>query len=120
MSLDSSRAQFLHSAISAAQASQAQTGVPASVTLAQAILESEWGRRHIGEANNYFGIKARAQPDGSFSYGSIAIGHILAETQEWDGSRMITVSAPFRRYRNMTDSFRDHGLLLKNNSGYSE
>jgi len=120
MSLDPSKAQFLQSAIPAAQASQAETGVPASVTLAQAILESEWGRRHIGEANNYFGIKARPQPDGSFNHGSIAIGHLLAPTQEWDGSHMITVNAPFRTYHTMADSFRDHGLLFKNNPRYSE
>jgi hypothetical protein len=120
MPIDPSKAQFLQSAIPAAQASQAETGVPASVTLAQAILESDWGRRHIGEANNYFGIKARPQPDGSFNHGSIAIGHLLAPTKEWDGSQMITVNAPFRRYHTMTDSFRDHGLLLKNNARYSQ
>src|SRR5262245_26731343 len=120
MSLDPSNAAFLQSAIPAAQASQSETGVPASVTLAQAILESEWGRRHIGEANNYFGIKARPQPDGSFNLGPIATGHLLAQTQEWDGSRMLTVNAPFRTYQNMVDSFRDHGFLFKNNARYSE
>ena len=36
-----------------------QTGVPASVTVAQAILESDWGRSQLAQAaNNYFGIKA--------------------------------------------------------------
>src|SRR5581483_9748137 len=30
------------------------------VTVAQFLLESDWGRRGMGDANNFFGIKARA------------------------------------------------------------
>jgi flagellum-specific peptidoglycan hydrolase FlgJ len=48
---------FIASIAPAAQASEKKYGVPASVTIAQAILESAWGKRAIG--NNYFGIKAR-------------------------------------------------------------
>ena len=36
-----------------------QHGVPASVTLAQAIIESGWGDSHMGDAWNFFGIKAQ-------------------------------------------------------------
>jgi flagellum-specific peptidoglycan hydrolase FlgJ len=34
---------------------------PLSLCLAQATLESQWGEKHIGKANNYFGIKASAK-----------------------------------------------------------
>jgi flagellum-specific peptidoglycan hydrolase FlgJ len=41
-----------------AKASEAKTGVPGLVTLAQAAVESGWGARAAG--NNFFGIKAKA------------------------------------------------------------
>ncbi|MGH9788396.1 MAG: glycoside hydrolase family 73 protein [Candidatus Acidiferrales bacterium] len=41
-------------------------GLPASVLLAQAILESDWGRSTLArEHNNFFGIKARRRPNGA-------------------------------------------------------
>ena len=49
---------FVARAARAARATAKEYGVPAPVTLAQAALESDWGRAHMGEANNYFGIKA--------------------------------------------------------------
>jgi hypothetical protein len=53
------REAFIKSAAIAAKKSETQTGVPASVIVAQAILESGWGEHHMGNANNYFGIKAQ-------------------------------------------------------------
>src|SRR5262249_55348180 len=50
---------FLYATAPAARTAEQQTGVPASVTVAQAILESDWGRSQLAvQANNYFGIKA--------------------------------------------------------------
>ena len=52
--------QFIASIAEAAVESADDTGVPASVTIAQAILESYWGSSRLArEANNYFGIKAQ-------------------------------------------------------------
>lgn len=43
-----------------------RTGLPASVLLAQAILESDWGRSALARVhNNYFGINAKPRPNGS-------------------------------------------------------
>jgi hypothetical protein len=54
--------QFISSIAEAAVVSQDQTGVPASVTIAQAILETYWGSSRLArEANNYFGIKAQTR-----------------------------------------------------------
>src|SRR5690606_20817230 len=60
--LEGEKLEFLLSAIEPARESQRKTGVPASVTLAQAILESDWGRSTVSGAKNYFGIKATHKP----------------------------------------------------------
>jgi flagellum-specific peptidoglycan hydrolase FlgJ len=109
---------FIQSAIIPAQMSETQTGVPASVTIAQAILESGWGQHHMGAANNYFGIKAQTTKGGEITYGSSASGYVDRQTQEYVGGKYITIHAYFRSYKGMTESFIDHGLFLQNNPRY--
>jgi len=54
--------QFIASIAEAAVESADRTGVPASVTIAQAILESYWGSSRLAhDANNFFGIKAQTR-----------------------------------------------------------
>jgi len=106
-----SKAAFIETAASAAQASQAETGVPASVTIAQAILESDWGRSTVSGANNYFGIKATSGPGPA--------GVVWAETQEFIGGAWQTIQAPFRAYHSMAESFLDHGRFLAENQRYA-
>ncbi len=51
--------EFFQMAVPAALESQRATGVPASITLAQAIFESGWGQTGLAKkAFNFFGIKA--------------------------------------------------------------
>ena len=51
--------QFIHSLIPGAKATHKQYGIPASVTIAQAVLESGWGKSKLTKiANKLFGIKA--------------------------------------------------------------
>ncbi len=103
---------FFHQARALAVQSQRETGVPASVTLAQAAWETGRGVSPIGEAKNYFGIKAVVAADGTVNVGPIAEGWVWAWTKEWDGARYVDKRERFRKYRTMQDSFRDHGLLL--------
>ena len=110
---------FLQRAISLAQHSQRETGVPASVTLAQAIWETGRGASPIGSANNYFGIKAGGSSDASVVVGPIASGWVWAWTKEWDGTRYVDKRERFRAYKNMEDSFRDHALLLATGARYA-
>jgi flagellar protein FlgJ len=109
---------FINEAIVPAQASELQTGVPASVTIAQAILESAWGKSHMGAAHNYFGVKAQEDKKRNVTYGSVASGYVDKKTREHVGGKDIFVTAHFRSYKSMTDSFVDHGLFLKNNRRY--
>tara|TARA_B100000941_G_scaffold274251_1_gene235248 strand:+ start:615 stop:1361 length:747 start_codon:yes stop_codon:yes gene_type:complete len=77
--------------------------IPASITLAQGLLESSYGRARLAvEANNHFGIKCHKSWRGKKIY------HDDDEKNEC-----------FRKYRNVSDSYRDHSLFLKNRSRYS-
>jgi flagellar protein FlgJ len=107
--------QFLRAAVPGAQRGWREFGVPPSVTIAQAILESGWGRSGLSvNDRNYFGIKCF---DGR--YGTIAKGCHTYKTQECTkAGSCFSTSASFRSYASMTDSFRDHGNFLRVNSRY--
>jgi flagellar protein FlgJ len=62
--------EFLAASIPAAQQSQRETKVPTSVTLAQAILESGWGRSSLSANDrNFFGMKCFNNATGSYAAG---------------------------------------------------
>ena len=78
-------------------------GVPASITLAQGILESGVGNGRLArEANNHFGIKCHS---------------------EWTGKRIYkdddAKDECFRVYDKAEDSYRDHSLFLAKKSRYA-
>lgn len=111
-----SNAAFLAAAAGPAQASQRDFKVPASVTLAQAILESGWGKSKLSmNDRNYFGMKCFGNP------GTIAVGCHEYVTQECDTvtQACYTTTATFRVYNSPTDSFRDHGKQLATLSRYA-
>jgi uncharacterized protein YraI len=109
-------AQFLAAAVPGAQQGWRQYGVPASVTLAQAILESGWGRSGLSVTDrNYFGIKCQ-----NGRYGTLANGcHDYQTTECTAAGACFGTAASFRTYATMTNSFRDHGSFLKVNSRYA-
>lgn len=76
---------------------QKQYGIPASITLAQGLLESGAGRSRLAtQANNHFGIKCH---------------------RSWRGSRTFhnddRPNECFRAYDRPEDSFKDHGQFLQ-------
>ena len=107
--------QFLAAAVPGAQRGWREYGVPASVTIAQAILESGWGRSGLSVSDkNYFGIKCQGT-----SYGKLATGCHVYKTQECDkAGQCFTTTGSFRIYASMANSFRDHGNFLRVNSRY--
>lgn len=78
------------------------SGVPASIILAQAALETGWGGSTIGDARNLFGIK-----------GTGPAGSISVPTREVINGRSVTVQANFRKYNTWAESIADHGRLLQ-------
>ena len=80
-----------------------RTGVPASVTLAQGIVESDYGRSTLArEANNHFGIKCHSDWTGMTYH-------------HHDNRR----NECFRKYSRPEDSFTDHSDFLRSGSRYS-
>jgi flagellum-specific peptidoglycan hydrolase FlgJ len=78
-------------------------GIPASITLAQGILESGSGKGELTmRSNNHFGIKCHKGWKGERVY------HDDDEDQEC-----------FRKYVNPAFSFTDHSLFLRNRSRYA-
>ena len=84
-------------------------GILPSLTIAQAILESSWGNKHI--ENNIFGIKA-----GNSWKGKVAI----RKTKEWDGKKYIVKEAKFRAYDSFEDSIRDYLKLIGRSKRYEK
>ncbi len=108
-------AQFVAASVAPAQRGQLEFRVPASVTIAQAILESGWGRSGLtANDRNFFGIKCfHGSP------GAIATGCHSYATHECAGNVCTPTTATFRTYPSATDSFRDHGHFLTVNSRYA-
>lgn len=80
-----------------------QYKIPASITLAQGLLESGFGQGRLAvEANNHFGIKCHQSWKG--------------KTITHDDDRK---GECFRVYDNPRESYRDHSLFLKNRSRYA-
>lgn len=78
-----------------------RTNIFNSVTIAQAILETGWGKSELArKANNYFGIKADARWSGLV---------YQVETKEQKPSGEIyKIYADFRAYESIADSIKDH------------
>lgn len=78
-------------------------GIPASITLAQGLLESGFGKGVLAlKTNNHFGIKCHTGWQGDYDY------HDDDEKGEC-----------FRKYNHPMYSYRDHSLFLKNRSRYA-
>lgn len=87
--------------------SQKVTRIPASVTVAQAILETGWGQHTIGDARNLFGIK-----------GTGPAGSIDVQTRECVGNDCSFETATFRKYNSFEESITDHSLFFLENQRY--
>lgn len=103
-------------------ANQKNSGILASVSLAQFILESGYGKSELAQnANNCFGMKKSLS--GNTWSGSSWDGKSIytKKTQEEENGKMITIAADFRKYGCVEDSITDHSAYLlgaKNGSAF--
>lgn len=101
--LEYERQTFISTYVDIAVAEMQRTGVPASITLGQAILESNWGKSSIAtDANNFFCIKCYNGWQGpTYSAKDDEVG-----------------LSCFRKYESILLSFQDHSDFLKKNERY--
>ncbi len=89
-------------------------GVDSSLLLAQAALETGWGKKvihnHQGSSNNLFNIKADPSWQGD---------KIATQTLEYHQGIPVQERAAFRSYDNYQDSFNDYVRFLQNNPRYT-
>ncbi len=92
---------------------QKESGILASVSLAQFILESGYGKSELAQnANNCFGMKKSLS--GNTWGGSAWEGKSIytKKTQEYENGAYVTVSADFRKYPSVEKSIADHSAYL--------
>ena len=87
-----------------------RTGIPASITIAQAIIESNAGNSRLARTtNNHFGIKCKSYWDGMEYY---------FPDDDRDSKGNIIPSC-FRKYETVSESYRDHSNFLSNTAHYN-
>ena len=114
-STDATRATFVQDLWPQAQQAGRLLGVDPRNLIAQAALETNWGRNMPQDeagrsSNNLFGMKVSADWSGATASGA---------TQEFQGGLATTTSAQFKAYATPAQSFQDYVALLRNNPRYS-
>lgn len=100
--------EFLETLAPDAVVLSSESMVPPSVTLAQAALESGWGRSGLAaQHNNLFGVKSGA-----------ARGGVAMVTTEGGGESAHTITARFRTYESWGESLRHHQRVLVGDRRY--
>lgn len=95
-------------------ADQKKSGILASVSMAQFILESGYGKSELAlGANNCFGMKKSLSGNtwGGSTWDGSSVYTKKTQEQNADGS-YVTITADFRRYSCVEDSIADHSAYL--------
>lgn len=112
--MNTEQKNFIKKVGALASADMKKSGVLASLTVAQAILESAWGKSELATGGNaLFGIKATKSWKGKV---------YCKDTKEcYDGANLVDVkNAAFRAYDSWEESVEDHSAFLKANKRYKE
>ena len=107
---------FVATMLPMAQQAAARIGVDPLYLVAQAALETGWGKSVMRQqdgssSHNLFGIKATGSWQGA---------QARAITSEFKGGQMVKETADFRSYDSYQDSFHDLVTLLQSNNRYKE
>lgn len=108
--------EFVATMLPMAQKAAARIGVDARYLVAQAALETGWGKSIIRDqdgssSHNLFGIKAGSSWGGDSA---------RALTSEYENGKKVKEVAAFRSYDSFEQSFNDYVSFLQNNDRYSD
>lgn len=108
--------EFIQTLTPHAQHASEATGIPASFMMAQAALETGWGKRDIRGADgqssyNLFGIKAGSNWNGKT---------VDITTTEYVNGQPVKMVDRFRAYDSYAESFADYARLLQSNPRYQQ
>ncbi|WP_263009496.1 glycoside hydrolase family 73 protein [Dickeya zeae] len=126
LNLSKENRDFVEKIYKEALSLETETGVPAAITAAQAILESGYGKRVPVDintkevSNNLFGIKAN---DKYIKNGGKYVNILTTEYVPVTGERekkKIKIVGKFRAYQSSEDSLRDHASFLRGNKRYKD
>jgi flagellar protein FlgJ len=112
---DAAKTNFVQDLWPQAQEAGQLLGVDPRHLIAQAALETNWGRNVPQDStgrcsNNLFGMKASADWTGAT---------VTNDTQEFQNGVATNTSAPFKAYATAAQSFQDYVALLRNSPRYS-
>lgn len=101
--------KFIEKIAPIAQTTQTKYGIYASIIIAQASLESDFGRSDLAaDYNNLFGVKGD-DPDNT----------VVLKTQEYVNDQWVTVDGRFQVYDSVANSIEQHSLLFVNGTDWN-
>ena len=114
-SLLSKPMDFIRKMLPQAEAAARELGISAKTLVAQAALETGWGKHQIKNADgspsyNFFGIKAQGQWNGA---------SVSKSTKEYSGGVAHAEVAAFRSYSSPAEAFKDYVNFIKSNPRYA-
>lgn len=103
-SLSSHKIKFINQILPESKKMQKKYHILPSITIGQAILESDWGKSTLSKKyHNLFGIKANHPNDQ----------YVILKTKEFKNNKSYYKKAKFKKYNNYSESIDDHSKLLK-------
>jgi len=109
------KADFIETIGPIARENYKRTGILASVTMAQAILESGWGQSSLAKnGNNLFGMKMNLSGNTWGGSAWDSVNFYKKGTYEYGSGGRYRITAKFRKYSCVEDSVEDHSAYLLN------
>ncbi|MBL8481592.1 MAG: flagellar assembly peptidoglycan hydrolase FlgJ, partial [Rhodocyclaceae bacterium] len=107
--------EFIERVMPHAEEASRATGIPAHFLVAQAALETGWGRSEVRGADgrssfNLFNVKTGSRWGGN---------SVQTATIEYRNGAAVRENARFRSYDSYAEAFRDYADLLRNNPRYA-
>ncbi|CAK1232633.1 endolytic transglycosylase MltG [Fructobacillus fructosus] len=105
------RLAFIHKIASYAQELKSQYGILPSISIAQAIHESNWDDSELSSKyNNFYGVKSDDTDSGK---------SVVLQTQEVENGETVTKNARFAVYASYKDSMKAHAKTLVNGNTWN-